>query len=506
MLLDWPRFLDDHRGARAWPFVVVDYYRQHQRSASSHLVAVSPDEFLSRLIPSLRQSKASLAQLHDGLLAAGAQLMGIDLQRLIPLSEQLLVGRRLEPDEAEAVTQQYSAYGLEIPSSSETLRDVLSNHSQLSQPASSEALSGARRSKNHEGTPMRNPLTACVLTALPREFEALRTLLPNMEPLDAPSGVGRQFVVQHRGQRVILASTTTPGPLAAAIATTQLLERHSPDLIILVGIAGGFRSGEDYKLGDVAFASQIVDYEGGKLRSGGNERRFEVFRSSDYLLSAAHNAAREPWTNLISADLPDGRAKTTTTVHFGVVGSGAKVIADEQARDDLRSFWPRMIAVEMEGAGLALAAHRASYGVHLGLVKGIADWADGNKNDDWHVYASIAAAAFTLALIESASSQNPQALASPPPDEIVRRAHIKYESRALQAFSERLGDSWNDLVLVLDVPNHIQNRWPPGLEGNRLIQYLKERNQLYKLEPGLQQINRDDLADELAVSRTIRAD
>jgi nucleoside phosphorylase len=41
-------------------------------------------------------------------------------------------------------------------------------------------------------------------------------------------------------------------------------------------------------------------------------------------------------------------------------------------------------------------------------IKGICDYCDGNKNDDWHNYASAVAAAYTYALIRSIPSNIPE--------------------------------------------------------------------------------------------------
>jgi hypothetical protein len=57
-------------------------------------------------------------------------------------------------------------------------------------------------------------------------------------------------------------------------------------------------------------------------------------------------------------------------VHFGVVLSGEKLIDNLAFRDELLRLEPEAIGGEMEGAGLY---------VDWVLIKGICDWADGNK-------------------------------------------------------------------------------------------------------------------------------
>ena len=52
----------------------------------------------------------------------------------------------------------------------------------------------------------------------------------------------------------------------------------------------------------------------------------------------------------------------------------------------------------MEGSGVADATWEAEIGYYV--VRGISDYCDGHKNDIWHNYAALAAAAYTRALIE----------------------------------------------------------------------------------------------------------
>jgi len=53
----------------------------------------------------------------------------------------------------------------------------------------------------------------------------------------------------------------------------------------------------------------------------------------------------------------------------------------------------------MEASGIADATwtHKIGYLV----IRGICDYCDSHKNDDWQQYAAVVAAAYTRALIES---------------------------------------------------------------------------------------------------------
>jgi nucleoside phosphorylase len=57
----------------------------------------------------------------------------------------------------------------------------------------------------------------------------------------------------------------------------------------------------------------------------------------------------------------------------------------------------------MESYGVALAASMCSTPartVHAVIVKGVVDYADNSKNDDWHDYAAYASAALARQVLE----------------------------------------------------------------------------------------------------------
>jgi hypothetical protein len=60
-----------------------------------------------------------------------------------------------------------------------------------------------------------------------------------------------------------------------------------------------------------------------------------------------------------------------------------------------------MKAIEMEGSGVADASWEA--GCPYLIIRGICDYCDQNKNDEWQNYAAVVAAAYTRTLLESLS-------------------------------------------------------------------------------------------------------
>jgi nucleoside phosphorylase len=96
---------------------------------------------------------------------------------------------------------------------------------------------------------------------------------------------------------------------------------------------------------------------------------------------------------------PDsGRRPGQPRVFLGPIASGNTLLKDPSKRDALLTQFG-VKAVEMEGSGIqdATWAHEVGYLV----VRGICDYCDRNKNDDWQKYAALAAAAYVRALLET---------------------------------------------------------------------------------------------------------
>jgi nucleoside phosphorylase len=191
------------------------------------------------------------------------------------------------------------------------------------------------------------------------------------------------------------------GRVEATAATGDAIRRWNPRYILLVGIAGGIADSK-VNLGDIVVSDQIVDYELQKLTSEGSEIRWEVFRTDPRMLGAVRNFPDAVWHQMISAKRPDNGKPSR---HIGPIASGDKVIA---ARDILAKYhdkWPKLIAVEMEAAGVALASFQSVVTPRFFMIRGVSDLADEGKGlpqtTAWRSYACDVAASFAIALLKS---------------------------------------------------------------------------------------------------------
>lgn len=185
------------------------------------------------------------------------------------------------------------------------------------------------------------------------------------------------------------------GQLAAASLAQEVLNVWNPKILLLVGIAGGLD--HTISLGDVVASEQIVDYELGKVSSEGFGPRWSVYRTDAALLARIRGWTRQNWQTYVRSKRPRGNAKPH--LHTGVYLSGNKVIADERSAGALRAVWRKAAAIDMEAAGIASVLYHRQTPPGFLVIKGICDYADSKKNDDWQEYAADAAASCAYSFV-----------------------------------------------------------------------------------------------------------
>jgi nucleoside phosphorylase len=237
-----------------------------------------------------------------------------------------------------------------------------------------------------------------IVVALPLELAAVLRHLP-AGSMDVSV---RSIRAHHRceladGRSVVVACGLGPGQINGALLARDIVSEWRPQLIILTGIAAGIGSG--VSLGDVVVSDQIVDYELAKITPEGTRPRWSVYRSSSRLVQRALSVADDRWKNQAAVERPDGAPSSNTRTHVGVVLSGSKVIADMATVEGLSHIWSRALAVEMESAGTAASLWQLLYAPEFIMVKGVCDFADSTKKDDWQPYAADIAASFTVFLL-----------------------------------------------------------------------------------------------------------
>ncbi len=150
------------------------------------------------------------------------------------------------------------------------------------------------------------------------------------------------------------------------------LPRLKPRAVIAVGIAfGSSRDKQSFK--DVLISTRIIPYEPQRV---GAER-------VDY-------RGPQPESGLVLRDRLNQLRETDSIagvrVHLGPLLAGEKLLDNRAKTSQLFEQFRDAIGGEMEGAGIYAAADRE--GIEWIIIKGIVDFADGTKSDDYQASAA----------------------------------------------------------------------------------------------------------------------
>lgn len=293
--------------------------------------------------------------------------------------------------------------------------------------------------------------TVGIITALPHEYAAVKVLLESQRPIFVPGrGANRQYLYGEvpapdcGRHRIVLALLPDTGNNHASARAALLIE-HFPSvrIVIMSGIAGGVpnpnKSAEHVRLGDVVVTNRegVIQYDFGKEELGDGKLEFTPRHpprppsaslvETARLLQAGELEGERPWVRyinlglerlsasrppaetdvLVSSTDPDEviahpsdtrRLKDLPRVFLGPIASSNTLLKNPLKRDQLQDRFG-VKAVEMEGSGIADAAWTVE--VQYLVVRGVCDYCDRNKGDDWQLYAAVVAAAYTRALLEA---------------------------------------------------------------------------------------------------------
>jgi nucleoside phosphorylase len=288
-------------------------------------------------------------------------------------------------------------------------------------------------------------VTIGIIAALPVEAAAMSTLISDPVNVRVP-GDPCGYRIGHlastdpdRPHRVVLATMPEDNNRHAATTCANML-RSFPRLrgIILTGIAGGVPAPDDperhVRLGDVVIATDgVVDIGHTRQGRGPAELRrplgglsMDLKRAANQLQELVVLDQALPWRELLepardrpmavfARPSPDrdvlhrgGRRiphpppdrshhrPAVPRVHFGLIASADMLLVNERLRNELAARH-RVMAIEMEAAGVAAGA--SHHGVPWFVVRGIVDYCDAFKNDDWHRYASLVSAGCVRAVL-----------------------------------------------------------------------------------------------------------
>lgn len=190
------------------------------------------------------------------------------------------------------------------------------------------------------------------------------------------------------------------GNVESAQHTNQAIRDLQPAHVFMVGIAAGVKG--KVNLGDVLVADQILYYEEQKQKPKRKELRPRAYPADPYLLDRVKNYNEVVWHELVESPRPtDFASPDKPQVHFAPVAVGEKIVADQAIVNELQQIHAKISGIEMESFGVALAAANALERPRFLAIRGISDFADSQKNDDWHTYAADVSASFAIGFLRS---------------------------------------------------------------------------------------------------------
>jgi len=288
--------------------------------------------------------------------------------------------------------------------------------------------------------------TIGIITALPKEFVAVCSVLNAGDPIVAPgTGTGRKYAIAKISNKnggshtIVITLLLEMGNNSAAIRATQMFH-HCKNVkqVIMVGIAGAVpnstKSSDHVRLGDIVVSNRhgVIQYDLDKEMPTEVEHRHPprppaapLIEAMRYLEVSALQG-RFPWETHITRAIeelglswsrpPEDKDRLRDwdeteiehpsdtkrrlghpKVYHGPIASANKLLKNPSKRDALRDRF-QVKAVEMEASGIADATWIAETGYLV--IRGTCDYCNPDKGDEWQEYASVIAAGYTRALLE----------------------------------------------------------------------------------------------------------
>lgn len=177
-------------------------------------------------------------------------------------------------------------------------------------------------------------------------------------------GMFGKYIVAH-----VQCGMGSSGRESSIITIGDAINALKPRFVIMIGIAFGVDE-EKQKIGDVLISEGIIPYNCKRIGDSITIHRGQNAPSSKTLLSRFKSI--KTWEFL----LDDGRKASKIPTQ---ILSGEELIDNKRHRDALATQFPNAKGGEMEGAGVFAACDEKAPWI---LIKGICDFADGNKKNN----------------------------------------------------------------------------------------------------------------------------
>ncbi len=196
---------------------------------------------------------------------------------------------------------------------------------------------------------------------------------------------------QLAGQDVVIVQSGI-GKVAAAVATTLLIDHFKPACIINTGSAGGFDP--ELNVGDIAISNEVRHHDVDVTAFGYEYGQVPQMPAAFLAHPALVTAAEQTIASL-------GFCQTKT----GLITTGDSFMCDPVRIAATRERFPTMLAVEMEGAAIAQVCHMLN--TPFVVIRSLSDIAGKESPVSFDAYLAVASknsSAMVVALLEQLRS------------------------------------------------------------------------------------------------------
>lgn len=223
-----------------------------------------------------------------------------------------------------------------------------------------------------------------IIAAMPEE---LKVLLEHLKDAEKSLYLGRVYHSGHLGRHEVVLVESGIGKVMSAMSVAALIGHFKCTAIINTGSAGALSP--DLAIGDVVLADQLayhdVDVTAFGYAYGQMAQQPLYYKASSYLISQFQKTLE----------------RKGQTVHRGLIATGDSFVAGENRVETIKEHFPQVLAVEMEGAAIAQAAH--SVELPFMVVRAISDTASHDANitfDEFIIEAGRRSAESLIAFLE----------------------------------------------------------------------------------------------------------
>lgn len=237
-----------------------------------------------------------------------------------------------------------------------------------------------------------------LMTATDLETEALHKYiepLTNFSTIIKTPNDSQTYYLGKFGQYKVVHVQCGMGSLsrdASILTANNAIKLLSPKFLLMIGIAFGIDDTKQ-KIGDVLVSEAIFPYNSKRIGKNKTIQRAIATSASQTILNRFKNL--RTWENFVNDT-------EKSELICGHILSGEELIDNKEHRDELVKIYPTAKGGEMEGAGIVSACDGKLQWI---IVKGICDFADGNKGENKENNQKIAANAAISACLELFSSK-----------------------------------------------------------------------------------------------------